>query len=132
VGTTALCFAEAGRWPEAIATLRQGLETGGVHMRTILGFVLARSGQRSEAHQILAELLARQQRSGNVASDVAVVYAGLGDFDRACTWLNRAVDEGSLASNFPLLREMMGPAFRELRRDPRFERVRERLGLAMR
>lgn len=30
----------------------------------------------------------------------------------------------------PLLREMMGPAFRELHRDPRFEQVRKRLGLS--
>ena len=124
------CFAEQGRWPLAIATLRQGLETGGVHMRTMLGFVLARSGQRNEAQQILAELLARQQRGGNVASDVAVVYAGLGDFDRAFIWLNRAVDEGYLSTS-PLT-EIMGPAFRELRRDPRFERVHARLGLSRR
>ncbi len=130
VNIAALCFAEQGRWPEAIATLRQEVETGGLHMRTMLGFVLARSGQREEARRILAELLARQQRGGNVASDVAVVYAGLGDFDRAFTWLNRAVDEGYLSTT-PLI-EIMGPAFRELRRDPQFERVRERLGLAMR
>jgi eukaryotic-like serine/threonine-protein kinase len=127
VAVTALCFAEQRKWPEAIAALRQETETGGLHVRTMLGFVLARSGQRDEAREILAELLARQQRGGNVASDVAVVYAGLGDLDRAFTWLNWAVDEGSLASNTPLLREMMGPAFRELRRDPRFERVRSRL-----
>jgi serine/threonine-protein kinase len=127
VAITALCFAEQRKWPEAIAAMRQGTETGGLHVRTMLGFVLARSGQRDEAREILAELLARQQREGNLASDVAVVYAGLGDLDRAFTWLNRALDEGSLASNFPLLREMMGPAFRELRRDPRFERVRSRL-----
>jgi Flp pilus assembly protein TadD len=127
VAITALCFAEQRKWPEAIAAMRQGTETGGLHVRTMLGFVLARSGQRDEAREILAELLARQQREGNVASDVAVVYAGLGDLDRAFTWLNRALDEGSLASNSPLLREMMGPAFGELRRDPRFERVRSRL-----
>jgi serine/threonine-protein kinase len=127
VAITALCFAEQRKWPEAIAAMRQGTETGGLHVRTMLGFVLARSGQWDEAREILAELLARQQREGNVASDVAVVYAGLGDLDRAFIWLNRALDEGSLSSNFPLLREMMGPAFRELRRDPRFERVRSRL-----
>lgn len=127
VAITALCFAEQRKWPEAIAAVRQGTETGGLHVRTMLGFVLARSGQRDEAREILAELLARQQREGNVASDVAVVYAGLGDLDRAFIWLDRALDEGSLGSNFPLLREMMGPAFRELRRDTRFERVRSRL-----
>ena len=128
--TAGLCFAEQRRWPEAIAALRQGGETGGVHGRTMLGFVLAQSGQRQEARQILAELLARQQRSGNLASDVAIVHAGLGDFDGAFTWLNRAADEGPALATTPLLEEIMGPAFRDLRRDPRFERVRKRLGLS--
>ncbi len=128
--TAGLCFAEQRRWPEAIAALRQGGETGGVHGRTMLGFVLAQSGQRQEARQILAELLARQQRSGNLASDVAIVHAGLGDVDGAFTWLNRAADEGPALATTPLLEEIMGPAFRDLRRDPRFERVRKRLGLS--
>jgi hypothetical protein len=96
----------------------------------MLAFVLGQSGQRQEARQILAELLARQQRSGNLASDIAMVHAGLGDLDGAFTWLNRAADEGPALATTPLLEEIMGPAFRDLRRDPRFERVRKRLGLA--
>lgn len=131
VYTTGLCFAEKRRWPEAIATLRQGAVTGGLHTRTLLGFVLARSGQRDEARQILADLLARRQRGGNVALDVAIVYAGLGDSDRVFTWLSRAADDTWLGVN-PLLIEIMGPTFQELRRDPRFERLSQRLRLQRR
>ncbi len=131
VYTTGLCFAEKRRWPEAIATLRQGAVTGGLHTRTLLGFVLARSGQRDEARQFLADLRARQQRGGNVALDVAIVYAGLGDSDRVFTWLSRAVDDTWLGVN-PLRIEIMGPTFQELRRDPRFERLSQRLRLQRR
>ena len=88
-----------------------------------------------EPHDIaatnLADLLARQQRGGNVALDVAIVYAGLGDSDRVFTWLSRAVDDTWLGVN-PLLIEIMGPTFQELRRDPRFERLSQRLQLQRR
>ena len=62
--------------------------------------------------------------------NLSFVLSQLGDFDGAFTWLNRAADEGPALATTPLLEEIMGPAFRDLRRDPRFERVRKRLGLS--
>jgi hypothetical protein len=56
------------------------------------------------------------------------VYAGLGDLDQAFAWLDRALDDGSMVLN-PWYGEVVEPAFRELREDRRFQRVRERLGL---
>lgn len=120
--TAGLCLAEAGRWSEAIAVLRERAAHGGSGARGMLGLVLARAGYRDEARQLLANLLTQQQRRGDLSLEVAVVYAGLGDLDRSFTWLDRAVDEGAFSP------EIMGPAFRELRRDPRFERVRQHLG----
>src|SRR3989449_10537796 len=63
--TAGLCFAEQRRWPEAIAALRQGGETGGGHGRPMRGFVLAQAGQRQEARQVLGEVVGRQARSGS-------------------------------------------------------------------
>jgi hypothetical protein len=60
------------------------------------------------------------------AIEVALVSAGLGDFDQAFAWLDRAIAGGSVnAEGSELL-------FDELRRDPRFERVRDRMGLQKR
>jgi tetratricopeptide (TPR) repeat protein len=119
----AQCYSMKQMWPEAIAALRPLADTGESYHLAVLGQTLARAGQREEAHRILADLLAHQQRTGSGAFQVAVVYAGLGDFDQAFAWLDRSVDDRSLDES------IMGPAFEDLRKDPRFERLARRLGL---
>jgi tetratricopeptide (TPR) repeat protein len=118
-----LCYVGKERWPEAIATFRQGVELGTADARAWLGFALARSGARQEAARLLADLRAQWRRRVRGAYDIAVVYAGLDDRDHAFVWFNRAADQHQL------IWQIMGPAFEELRRDPRFEHVRRRLGL---
>ena len=54
---------------------------------------------------------------------MAVIYAGFREFDKAFEWLDKSIDERSLRYN------IMEPAFEELRRDPRFDRLRNRLGI---
>jgi hypothetical protein len=87
-----------------------------------LGYALARAGQREEAETVLADLLAGRKYSHG-SFGIAAVYAGLGDFDNAFAWLDKAVDESSVRVY------IMGPMFDDLRRDPRFDRVRRRLGI---
>ena len=67
--------------------------------------------------------LARRERTGVGAAQIATLYAGLGDFDQAFAWLDKAVDDLSIGYG------IMGPTFDDLRSDPRFERLRKRLGL---
>ncbi|HUF28171.1 MAG TPA: BTAD domain-containing putative transcriptional regulator [Gemmatimonadaceae bacterium] len=113
-------YAVTGRWKDAIAALRPVAprQSGA---RSLLGYVLARSGARTEAERILREMLAAAADSG-YAFDVAEIYAGFGDFDRAFLWLDRSFDDYSFRPN------VMGPLFDELRADPRFNRLRRRLG----
>jgi hypothetical protein len=91
--------------------------------RGMLGHMLARAGQRDEANKVLADLHARRERTGGGAFQVAMVYAGLGDFDLAFAWLDRSIDDLSIGS------VINGPTFEDLHRDPRFQRLRRRLGL---
>jgi hypothetical protein len=56
------------------------------------------------------------------AFNVAEIYAGFGDFDRAFFWLDRSFDDYSFRPS------IMGPLFDELRADPRFKALRRRLG----
>jgi DNA-binding SARP family transcriptional activator len=113
-------YAVTGRWKDAIAAL-QPVAPRQHHARSLLGYVLARSGARTEAERILRAMLAAAADSG-YAYGVAEIYAGLGDFDRAFFWLDRSFDDHSFWPN------VMSPLFDELRADPRFNRVRRRLG----
>jgi len=88
--------------------------------------MLARAGQTESAQQTLKRLLERWRRGDGGAYAVAVVYAGFGEFDKATEWLDKSIDDRSLRYN------IMEPAFEELRRDPRFDRVRNRLGIPKR
>ena len=126
-GIAAQAYAGKQMWPEAIAALGCQVEKGSSQPLSLCAYMLARAGQRDEALRIQATLLDRWRRGDGRAFDIAVAYAGLGDFDQAFVWLDRSIEEQSLlgTSYFTI----MEPIFDDLRSDPRFERVKERLGL---
>lgn len=115
------CYAKKQMWPEAIAVLRPHAEAGDPLFIALLGHVVARTGQRDEANRILVDLVDRSRRTGSGAFHIAVVHAGLGDYDKTFDWLNKAIDDRSISSI------IMGPTFEDLHADPRFERLRRRL-----
>jgi TolB-like protein/DNA-binding SARP family transcriptional activator len=117
----AQCYMRKQRWPEAIAATRSISTTGGPRGQALHGYMLGRSGRTEEAKRVLAGLL-EFQRTHKDAFDVAIVYAGLGDNDRAFTWLDKAVDDRSLGF------EWLSGVFDDLRRDPRFDRLGARVG----
>jgi DNA-binding SARP family transcriptional activator len=124
------CYAAQHRWQAAIAVL-QPLRDRDPILLALSGYMLGRAGQREQALRVEAALVDRWKRRHEGAAHVAEVYAGLGDLDRAFAWLDRALDEGSLVLN-PWYGEVVEPAFQELQRDQRFQRVRRRLELPVR
>jgi DNA-binding SARP family transcriptional activator len=117
------CYGQKRMWPEAIAEIQRISVNGGPHGEALLGYMLARGGRTEEARRILTALLDRSRRINGDAFDVAIVYAGLGENDRAFAWLDKAVDDRSLGFVW------MHTIVNDLRRDPRFERLSERVGL---
>lgn len=117
----ALCYARKQMWLEAIAEMQRLSVNAGPRSQAALGYVLARGGRTAEARQILAAALDRERRTHSGAFTVAAVYAGLGETDQAFTWLNRSLDDRSL------MLDNMVVIFDGLRRDPRFNRFRQRL-----
>jgi TolB-like protein/DNA-binding SARP family transcriptional activator len=109
-------------WPQALDELRHSINPG-APARAMLGLALGKSGDRSGAMAILQELKERQRAETAGAFQVAVVYFGLGDYDQAFVWLDKAVDDHSV--NFMIV----DPTFAQLRGDPRFARLRRRLGI---
>lgn len=119
----AQCEAQAGRWEEATLDIRRGSGAAGDHGRANLAYYLARSGKEAEATVTLRALLEHAEGGGGNAFWIATVYAGLGRLDECFEWLERSVDEYSFRY------EIMEPMFSDLRGDPRFQRLLERVGV---
>lgn len=109
----------------AIELLRQGLTRYPTNQEYIAR--LARSsavcGDRAAAQRVLQQLLEMSKRSFVAATDVAVIYAALGDKDRAFEWLERAYGERSVR----IVTLKVSPMFDSLRGDPRFADLMRRL-----
>jgi tetratricopeptide (TPR) repeat protein/tRNA A-37 threonylcarbamoyl transferase component Bud32 len=85
------------------------------------GHALAVSGQRSAARRMLEKALAVYREGEGGSDGIAMLYEGLGDYDQAFIWLEKAMDEHELTA------AIMSPTFARLRADPRFDRIRARL-----
>jgi serine/threonine protein kinase/tetratricopeptide (TPR) repeat protein len=119
-----MCYASRHRWDEAIAEFRWSSDEGATFAPAFLAYSLAGAGRREEAEAILSEFLA-EARVSHGAFGIATVYAGLGDYDRAFAWLDRAVDEASVNSY------VMHPVFATLHRDARFRNIERRMGVSL-
>ena len=108
-------------WPQAIAEYQWAIaNASGASGPAFLAHALARAGQEKEARQILAELLS-QKKDSHGAFGVAIVYAGLREYDKAFHWLDKAADEQSITSY------IAEPMFDDLHSDPRYREVSKRL-----
>src|SRR5215471_14495925 len=91
---------------------------------THLGYAQARSGDHTAARRVLSRLSELSKQKYISPYDLAVVCAALGDKDHAFTWLEEAYEQ-----RVPRLTEITDPAFKTLRRDPRFRVLADRIGL---
>jgi TolB-like protein/DNA-binding winged helix-turn-helix (wHTH) protein/Flp pilus assembly protein TadD len=112
--------------PEAITELQKAVELSGRSPTCIanLARAYAASGKRSEAVNLLAELKNHSNPGYSDASEIAVIYTGLGDSDQAMYWLQKGYEERFNPS--VLLRPGLDP----LRNDPRFQALVRRIGLS--
>jgi TolB-like protein/DNA-binding winged helix-turn-helix (wHTH) protein len=109
----------------AIAELQKAIALAG-HRAVFdsnLAYAYAVSGNRAAATQIAGELAALAELNPSASANVALIYAGLGDTERAMSWLIKAY-----AARFnPSI--LLRPAFDSLRADPQFQRLWQHIGL---
>jgi TolB-like protein/DNA-binding winged helix-turn-helix (wHTH) protein/Tfp pilus assembly protein PilF len=115
-------FVQKHSYNEAIAEFQKAIELSGgsIPCTSNLAYAYAVSNQRNEAVKILNDLLTRSTRN---ASEIALMYVGLGEKDQAMKWLERAYAEHFNPSI------LVRPAFDPLRSDPRFQNLVHRIGL---
>ncbi len=120
-------YAAKGMWPESIATLSKLVAPTKANAFAMgsLGASFAMSGQRTEAQNILGKLDEMARTTYVSPYYKAMVYAGLGENDRAFECLDQAIVERE-----PFLITLaIFPLLDSLRSDPRFDLLLNRIGL---
>jgi len=112
-------------YDEAIAELQKAVQLsgGGPTCMANLARADAASGKRTEAEKLLSDLKKRSRPGYSHGSEIAVIYASLGDSDQAMNWLEKGYEERFNPG--VLLRPGLDP----LRADPRFQDLVRRIGL---
>ena len=106
---------------------RPGTDLGGIGQQALVGYTLARAGRAAEARAVLDGMLEQRRSGGFVApSDIAIVYIGLDDHDRALHWLEQLVD---VRGHRIFLKA--DPIFGPLSAHPRFQRLLTALNLPL-
>jgi eukaryotic-like serine/threonine-protein kinase len=122
-----LAYEQEAMYREAIAEFQEAfdLSEGSPSMLGTLGHAYALSGNREKARQALAHLQELSKRRYVPPFDPAVIYAGLGDKERAFEWLEKAFEDRS----WGMVRLKVDPRFDRLHADPRFASLLRRMGL---
>ncbi|HEY8181799.1 MAG TPA: tetratricopeptide repeat protein, partial [Thermoanaerobaculia bacterium] len=121
-----ITYAEIGKNAEAVEQLEAARALSGDTERTLSGlaYAYARGGDRAKAEILLARLHAMSKERYVPAFDIAGVYAGLGEKDRAFSSL-----EQSYQDRHPwLVMLRVSPIFDPLRSDPRYSELVGRIG----
>ena len=122
-------YERKGQLAEALAAYRTAAGMQGEQRRALpaLGYLLARIGQTNEARSVLGQLLAMNANLRNCAFQIAIVYAGLDESDKALDWLETAVRTRQAA----VPRAGLEYRFESLRQSPRFRALIRQIGLPM-
>ncbi len=120
-------YGQMGRHEEAIAELERAvtLSQNGAEDIAWLARAYGMAGRTDEARELLADLERRSQASYVAPALFGMIYAGLGEKDRAFECFEKAYQEhGSYLEYLP-----NGPEYDVLRDDPRFDDLLRRMGL---
>ena len=120
-------YGALGRHDEAVAVLEKAvtLSGRGAYYLSWLGWAYGVAGRKPEAEKILDELMVGFSNQDVQPFMLMQVHSGLGDLDSAFEWLEKSVIHGDPAAGF-----IGFPPMDSLREDPRFDRIRESLGIS--
>jgi tetratricopeptide (TPR) repeat protein len=117
------------KYPEAIAALQDAgarETTSGTTALAMLGYAYGRPGERERARKILRQITRDSGGRYFKPTACALVCVGLGDYDQAISWLQKAyVEERGVY----LTHLNVEPPWDPLRSDPRFIDILKKMGL---
>jgi TolB-like protein/DNA-binding winged helix-turn-helix (wHTH) protein/Flp pilus assembly protein TadD len=121
----AQAYLQKHMYDEAVAELQKAVQLSGNSPTCVANLARAyvASGKRTEAVKLLIDLKKRSIPGYSNASEIATIYASLGDTDQAMTWLEKGYEERFNPS------VLLRPGFDPLRSDSRFQNLVHRIGL---
>jgi eukaryotic-like serine/threonine-protein kinase len=122
-----LSLEQKGMFEEAIAEFEKGIRLSGgdPRMAAARGHAYAVSGRKERANNAIAELRSLSSQRYVAPAEIALVYTGLGDKEKAFEWLERAYQDHSPW----LIWLKVDPRFDTLHSDPRYADLLRRMGL---
>ncbi len=123
-----IMYAQQNKFDEAIRELqkvRQILPADNPYGIGELGYIYAKAGKKNEAIKILNQLLEFSKKGKTLSVQIAYIYAGLNDKDKAFEWLEKGYNEqnrflGYLKIDHP---------WDSLRSDSRYTAMLKKIGL---
>jgi tetratricopeptide (TPR) repeat protein len=122
-----VAYEQNGKYSEAIAEFKKANSvTGGwTFSKAGLGHFYAVTGNKSEARRVLDDLKQASAEEYLPATNIALIYAGLGERNQAFLWLDKGYEQRS----FQMQWIKIEPRWDSLRSDPRFAELLRRMGL---
>jgi len=119
-------YVQLSRYEEAVSELQKSLTLSGDSSQNeaCLGQAYGLWGRKSQANAILEHLKIRSKQTYVSPSDLALVYAGLGETDHALELLEQAYEQ-RLPS---IVNLKVDPSLDNLRSSPRFQNLLRRVG----
>lgn len=121
-------YTQQGKFDEAISELqkvRKIVSEKDPFSLWYLGNVYARAGKEDEAISIVSQLLELSKQGHALSVEIAGVYCGLGDKNKAFEWLEKGYEERN--SNLQYFK--VDPIWDNLRSDPRYNIMLKKIGL---
>jgi adenylate cyclase len=120
-----VCYAQKKMYPQAIANFEKSIARTGRQTDSLgtLALVYGLAGRKSETQKIISELKERTRHHYVFPSVFAYAYLGLGEKDRALTFLERAYEEQDPALFYLKVWSFLDP----LRSEPRFQALLRRV-----
>jgi serine/threonine protein kinase/tetratricopeptide (TPR) repeat protein len=117
------------KYPEAIASLQEAAArktSSGTTALAMLGYAYGRAGEKERARKILRQITRDSGGRYFKPTACALVCVGLGDYDQAISWLQKACRE---ERGVYLTHLKVEPPWDPLRSDPRFVDILKKMGL---
>lgn len=122
--TMGAIYERTGKPEAAIQSFEKAYSNSSGNLQALAakGYVLARSGRRAQAEQIAHGLMETGKSRFVPPTDIALVYAGLGDRESVLQWL----EKGYEARDVHMVFLTIDPMWDDFRSDPRFQGLLQR------